>query len=246
MRLIVCGDDDHLTNGNPGLTKATEAARSVGGILAVPEFGDDRPVSATDFNDMAQQFGAEAVRRVITNASAAPSIEAAIDDGLSWPEHLPLIVSHERLPYPTDALPGLLGKAVREVQAFVQCPALAACSALSVLSVAAQGLVEVQRRDGLSAPVSLFLLVLAESGERKTTCDKIFSAVLDEWDAAQRESYRLRIAEHAAKMRAGAAIRDGIEGAIRDAARKNSRPTNYLAILPTMKPINPCRCLFQA
>ena len=160
MRLIVCRDDDHLTNGNPGLTKATEAARSVGGILAVPEFGDDRRVSATDFNDMAQQFGAEAVRRVITNASAAPSIEAAIDDGLSWPEPLPLIVSHERLRYPTDALPGLLGMAVREVQAFVQCPvALAACSALSVLSVAAQGLVDVQRRDGLSAPVSLFLLV---------------------------------------------------------------------------------------
>ena len=92
-----------------------------------------------------------------------------------------------------------------------------------MLSVAAQGLVDVQRRDGLSAPVSLFLLVLAESGERKTTCDKIFSSVLDEFDAAQRESYRLRIAEHAAKMRAWAAIRDGIEGAIRDAARKNKQ-----------------------
>ena len=155
--------------------------------------------------------------------------EAGAHDVGGWPEPLPLIVSHERLPYPADALPGLLGEAVREVQAFVQCPvALAACSALSVLSVAAQGLVDVQRRDGLSAPVSLFLLVLAESGERKTTCDKIFSAVLDEWDAAQRESYRLRIAEHAAKMRAWAAIRDGIKGAIHDAARKN-KPTDKLS-----------------
>ena len=157
--------------------------------------------------------------KAYTGNGSAPASDS---DVAGWPDPLPLIVSHERLPYPTEALPGLLGEAVREVQAFVQCPvALAACSALSVLSVAAQGLVDVQRRDGLSAPVSLFILVLAESGERKTTCDKIFSTVLDEWDAAQRESYRLRVAEHAAKMRAWAAIREGIEGAIRDAARKN-------------------------
>ncbi len=229
LRLIVCGDDDYRTEGNPGLTKATEAARAVGGLLAVPDFGDHRPEGATDFNDMAQQFGAEAVRRVITNASVASSIEAAIDDGLSWPDPLPLIVSHERLPYPTDALPGLLGEAVREVQAFVQCPvALAACTALSVLSVAAQGLVDVHRGEGLSGPVSLYFLVLADSGERKTSCDKIFSTVLDEWDAAQREARRMQIAEHAAKTRAWKATSEGIEGAIRDAARKN-KPTEKLS-----------------
>ncbi len=39
LTLILCADDDHGTPGNPGLTKATEAARAVGGVVAVPEFG---------------------------------------------------------------------------------------------------------------------------------------------------------------------------------------------------------------
>jgi len=68
MRLIVCADDDWKTEGNPGLTKATEAARVVGAALAVPAFGIDRTDKATDFNDMAALRGAEAVKRTIMNA----------------------------------------------------------------------------------------------------------------------------------------------------------------------------------
>lgn len=194
-------------------------------------------VSCVDVGKLGLEVGEDAIDWLAARPNAtARDIEAlpmltpslgAHDVG-GWPEPLPLIVSHERLPYPSEALPGLLGEAVREVQSFVQCPiALAACSALSVLSVAAQGLVDVQRGDGLSGPVSLYFLVLADSGERKTSCDKIFSAILDEWDAAQREAYRVRIAEHAASMRAWKAISEGIEGAIRDAARKN-KPTDQL------------------
>jgi len=44
---------------------ATEAARSVGGMLAIPDFGADRLEGATDFNDMAQTRGAEAVKAQI-------------------------------------------------------------------------------------------------------------------------------------------------------------------------------------
>ena len=39
FELVVCADDDRHTEGNPGLTKATEAARAVSGVLAVPDFG---------------------------------------------------------------------------------------------------------------------------------------------------------------------------------------------------------------
>lgn len=38
MKLILCADDDRRTPGNPGITKATEAARAVGGLLAIPDF----------------------------------------------------------------------------------------------------------------------------------------------------------------------------------------------------------------
>ena len=82
LPLILCADDDNRTEGNPGLTKATEVARSVGGLLAVPDFGSDRPEKATDFNDMAQLCGLDAVRLCIDAAlnSAAMSAHAEIDE----------------------------------------------------------------------------------------------------------------------------------------------------------------------
>lgn len=39
LPIVMCADDDHLTPGNPGLTKANEAACVVGGVVAVPDFG---------------------------------------------------------------------------------------------------------------------------------------------------------------------------------------------------------------
>lgn len=66
-RLIVCADDDIATTGNPGITKATEAASAVGGTVAFPIFGDTRPPGATDFNDLAAYVGPSAVKLCIDN-----------------------------------------------------------------------------------------------------------------------------------------------------------------------------------
>ncbi len=70
VRVIVCADDDIKTEGNPGLTKAREAALSIGGMLAIPDFGADRPDGSTDFNDLHQAQGLEAVKRCIAGAEA--------------------------------------------------------------------------------------------------------------------------------------------------------------------------------
>jgi phage/plasmid primase-like uncharacterized protein len=68
LQLILCADDDYQTAGNPGLSKATEAAHSTGALLAVPDFGATRPEKATDFNDLHQTAGLAAVRRCIEDA----------------------------------------------------------------------------------------------------------------------------------------------------------------------------------
>ena len=68
-KLVLCADDDAETEGNPGITKATEAALAVNGLLAVPEFGDDRPSGVTDFNDLCTLFGADAVIAAIEGAA---------------------------------------------------------------------------------------------------------------------------------------------------------------------------------
>lgn len=59
--IVVCADDDRDTPGNPGLAHARQAALAVGGLLATPEFGPDRPVGASDFNDLHQHRGLSAV-----------------------------------------------------------------------------------------------------------------------------------------------------------------------------------------
>lgn len=49
--IVVCGDDDRHTDGNPGRTKATEAAAAIGARVCFPSFGPGE--EGTDFNDMA-------------------------------------------------------------------------------------------------------------------------------------------------------------------------------------------------
>jgi putative DNA primase/helicase len=74
MPIIVCADDDAATSGNPGITKATTAARAVGGKVAIPDFGDARPNDVTDFNDMATHCGLDAVKRAVASAMV-PELE---------------------------------------------------------------------------------------------------------------------------------------------------------------------------
>lgn len=77
LRLIVCADDDARTEVNPGLSKAREAAQAVGGFLAVPDFGAQRPAGATDFNDLHRHAGPAAVRACIEAAQLVRSSESA-------------------------------------------------------------------------------------------------------------------------------------------------------------------------
>lgn len=75
-------------------------------------------------------------------------------------------------PYPVEAL-GPLREAAEAIQDMTQAPfAIAAQSALGVASLAAQALANAEALHG-SAPCSLFLLTIAGSGERKTTCDRL-------------------------------------------------------------------------
>lgn len=232
LPLVLCADDDYRTEGNPGITKATEAARAVGGLLAVPDFGDNRPDGATDFNDLHQHAGAEAVKRCIDAAqpvdkvSQAPgkqSAPAGDADGTGWPAPQPMSAKVEPEPYPREALPDTIRAAVEEVRAFVQAPvALVANSALAALSLAAQAHVDVARDELLCSPSSLYLLTIAESGERKTSCDKHFMQPILQYQREQAEAMQPAIAEHRAESAAWEDKRDGIRSAIRDAGKKGA------------------------
>ena len=69
-KIIICADDDWRQEGNPGLTKAREAALASDAFLVVPKFGPDRGERDKDINDLLRLSGVEAVREAIENAAA--------------------------------------------------------------------------------------------------------------------------------------------------------------------------------
>ncbi len=225
--IVVCADDDHETKGNAGLTLARQAALAVGGRLAIPDFGSERPAGATDFNDLHRNRGLSAVLTAVRAATGPNTDDGKGEDRTEategeWPDPEPLTAPLDPLRYPVDALPPMLRDAVREAQAFVQAPmALVVCSALAVLSVAAQGLVNVRRDRQLVGPVSLYLLAVADSGERKNTCDGIFSPALRKWESGQLAQMASELASQEVALAAFEAKKAGVLDAIKTKRRRS-------------------------
>ena len=65
-KIVIAADNDQWTEGNPGKTKGQEAAQVVGGYLIWPEFKDIKG-EPTDFNDLANLEGMDAVKRQLGN-----------------------------------------------------------------------------------------------------------------------------------------------------------------------------------
>jgi putative DNA primase/helicase len=237
MLLVICADDDYQTEGNPGITKGREAAQAIGGKLAIPDFGSDRPEGATDFNDLASSAGLEAVLRCIGNATESEGGEGqpGTNDeperdsaGNGWPDPHPMVAKIEPESYPLDALPDTIRAAVEEVSGFVKAPAaLVASSALAALSLACQAHIDAKRAEKLHGPVGLFLLTIADSGERKSTCDGFFTSAIRQYQEEQAEAIKPAIKEYQAALAAWEAERDGILSAVKDAGKKG-KPTDKL------------------
>ena len=133
------------------------------------------------------------------------------------PKPRPLVEAEQSDPYPLSALPPLLREAVQEVASYVQAPvALIAASALAAVSTAVQTRFGVRRNANLVGPSTLYLLTVAESGERKSTVDNLFTGPIREWEAEQRRLHRERRAKYEADLedweRHGEELKRNIEG----------------------------------
>ncbi|MDV6345188.1 toprim domain-containing protein [Nitrosomonas sp. Is37] len=151
-RLVICADDDYQTEGNPGVTQAREATRAVGGVLVIPDFGENRTEKATDFNDLHQYSGLDAVRQCIASAidslrdkytparSNAPdaNLTSHLQQNDNWP---PLILPGSvKLPIiQADILPTWAGDMARALAADIQVSESAAIlTALASIATAVQ------------------------------------------------------------------------------------------------------------
>lgn len=206
---------------------AVEAARAVGGKLAIPDFGPQRDPADTDFNDLFVRCGAEAVRTAVASASA-PSAQQPEPDADAWGEPLPLTAKMEPEPYPVDALPTAIREAVEEVQGFVKAPVpVVATSALTAVSLAVQAHFDVKRLEKLHGPVGIYALILGDSGERKSTTDGFFTRAIRDFEAAQAEAAKPALADYKAATEAWEAKRGGIKEKIRELA-KGAKPTGEM------------------
>jgi len=231
IKLVICADDDL---SGVGISKANEAAKQVGASVLLPIFGDNRPDKVTDFNDLHKLKGLDVVKAQLTVIQAPASDLKVVADVTpllvinGWLPPTSLLHEVEAIPYPLAALPSGLGDAVREVLEFTQCPiALAACSAISALSVSAQHLANVKRAEGLSSPVSLYTLAIAESGERKSSVDKHFTMAISIWEANQAELAKPDVKRYQVEHDSWQMQYDGLKQKIKETA-KGQKSTDLL------------------
>ncbi len=102
--------------------------------------------------------------------------------------------------FPFHALPSKLKDVIFAVRANTQAPlGMIAVAAISAISLACQDTLMVCRPNGMIGPCSLYLIVIADSGERKSTVDEIFTKSVRDYEAAQAKKFSKRLEDYCAK-----------------------------------------------
>ena len=137
--------------------------------------------------------------------------------------------------YPAEAL-GPLRAVAEAVQDRTQAPlAIAAQSALSVASLAVQAFANVETLGG-DAPASLFCLTIAESGERKSGCDRLLMQAVRDYEADRESVHREETARWATARKLWEKRRDKLIDA---ASRDGPKAVEARADLETLPPEPP-------
>lgn len=152
--------------------------------------------------------------------------------------------------FPIDALGEILGGAAKRMAYHIQTgQGLAGQSVLAAASLVAQAHISVQRGFIGVSPVSLFCLSIAESGDRKSTLDRVALEPIRAYEAEQRENLAAEQKRYATQLETWIMQRDSI---ISSSKPKKSAPkemtdahreelTNKLSVHEDKKPQEPPR-----
>ena len=193
LQIVLAADDDWRTAGNPGVQAATEAAQAVGGLIAMPQFGADRPEAAKDFNDLHQLLGAEAVRACL-EAAAAPHAESEAD---AWPDPDPLAKALPDVqPFDLAMLPEGFRAWVSDISHRMQQPAdFAAVGAIVCASalIGARAAIHPKQRDDWQVVPVLWGALVGRASAQKSPVLKQIMAPIHGMECRERERWQ---AEH--------------------------------------------------
>ena len=153
---------------------------------AAPLLGELAP-----FIESTLELNGDVLDDLIISKQCAPVV-AAVD--ASWPELIPFErLEHSTTTYPLQAL-GALAPVVACVAAIQQVPvALAAQSVLAGLSTATQGLYDVGVDFHFRTPLSLWMVLIAVPGERKSTTDALVLAEHRRWQSERVQQYQMAL-----------------------------------------------------
>lgn len=149
-----------------------------------------------------------------------------------WKKTLPLKKQlTQEAPYPIECLPPILQKAITGYKEYGQQPiSLIASSALANVSLACQGLANVGRDSQLTSPVSMYFLLVASSGERKSAIDNAFSYAARTWESKIRGKTDYLVRQAITNHKAWKMEHDGLLNQIKR-AHYNDDDIDYLKSL---------------
>lgn len=163
-------------------------------------------------------------------------------------EPIPLVERIAAPAYPLEALGPVLGEAAERLRYYVQTPAgMAGQSVLAAAALAIQGTTDVQRGSIGNGPVSLMLMTIAESGDRKSSIDRLALSPVRTWEAERREAMPGRLADYRAAIEAWQLRRESVVSAAKPKGKEamsqdqQLRLRDQLMTLDTEKPEPPPR-----
>lgn len=96
--------------------------------------------------------------------------------------------------FPMVSKSSLITSAFQEAKAITQAPdPMVYLASISSVSIALQGLINVELPIGKVCPVSLSTLIIAESGERKSTVENIFTKGIKSFEKETIKTYQKKL-----------------------------------------------------
>ena len=237
---VVCLPDNDPA-GRKGMnliaSQITQVAKSVHWLELpdIPEKGDLSDWLGIEGNDLEKFNALIRTTAVQWTSGLSNEWEYTIEKNDEWAEFVPLVREEEEpRPFPVEALGTTIEEAVIEFQGYGKQPlSMIAGSALATASLACQGLADVGRDSQNIGPISLLVLTIAESGERKSSLDKAFSKALRDWEREKADEMKVVIKKSIADHSDWDAKRHGLLAAIKETQKKNT-----LRELPTEQTID--------
>ena len=223
---IIAADNDWEKAENTGLKQAQKACALYECSLTYPRFSQqDANQGRSDFNDLMQAYGKEDVLRHLQTVERLDH---------AYPEVVPLSAQEQGFGdlFPVEALPPIIRDAVLEHQKYgKQDISLVVVAALTQVSLAAQGLVNVRRNAQIVGPISLYFAAIVPSGERKSTADAAFSKAAKEWQIEKLDAFRKENQSYKDDLCLWETKKTGLQNKLKAAVDKPAKAAEYTALL---------------